>query len=57
MNKKKEDKYITEFKELCFTGDIEIDHFKADCVLCKLLIELGYNKIIEVYDKVKKYYS
>lgn len=41
----------------CATGDIECDHGHADGILCKLLEELGYHDIVEVYSTVDKWYA
>lgn len=37
--------------------DEEFAHMKADKILCDLLVELGYEKIVDEYNKVEKWYS
>lgn len=41
----------------CFTGDIEADHVKADQILCAFLKNLGYEKLVEKYIEVDKWYA
>jgi hypothetical protein len=38
-------------------ADIEMVHSIADEVLCDLLLELGYELVVEEYKKVPKWYS
>lgn len=52
-----EEEAIVKMKEECFTGDEEIDHDKADKILCKFLESLGYTKLVQVYKMVEKYYA
>jgi predicted RNA-binding Zn-ribbon protein involved in translation (DUF1610 family) len=37
--------------------DMEDAHCKADDILCELLRELGYGKLIDTYEKVPKWYA
>jgi len=37
--------------------DTEMAHSNADEVLCALLIELGYDDVVDEYDKVHKWYA
>lgn len=37
--------------------DEEFAHMKADKILCDLLVELGYEKVVVEYNKVGKWYS
>lgn len=37
--------------------DVETAHEDADQVLCDLLKALGYNKVVEEYNKVEKWYT
>lgn len=41
----------------CNTGDTECDHGQADRILCNFLTSLGYEKIVEEYDQVPKWYA
>ena len=38
-------------------GDTEAGHASADTVLCELLIELGYSDVVDVYNRVDKWYA
>jgi hypothetical protein len=38
-------------------ADIEMVHSIADEVLCDLLLELGYELVVEEYKKVPKWYA
>ena len=53
-------KYISTLKD-CIKESIEDDrerpHLIADGILCELLTELGYANIVELYNKVNKWYS
>lgn len=48
---------ITELNELAKSGNTEGVHVAADIVLCQLLTALGYNDVVEAYDKIEKWYS
>lgn len=37
--------------------DAEIDHGRADDILCELLKSLGYAKTVEAWDKVGKWFA
>lgn len=37
--------------------DSEAAHGNADCLLCELLNKLGYKKVTNLFDEVKKYYG
>ena len=37
--------------------DIEAKHHKADKLLCKLLRLLGYDKGVEIFENMTKWYS
>lgn len=38
------------------SGNNEVDHMKADDLLCKLLADLGCDKTVEAFGKVGKWY-
>jgi hypothetical protein len=38
-------------------GDTEVTHIIADELLCELLKHLGYDELIEIYEKVDKWYA
>lgn len=37
--------------------DAESAHESADNILCELLIKLGHESIVEIYQQVEKWYS
>ena len=37
-------------------GDQELSHYAADVLLCDILSELGYTKLIEIYNNMDKWY-
>jgi hypothetical protein len=38
-------------------NDIEVAHSDADQVLCDLLTSLGYEDVVEIWDRVGKWYA
>jgi hypothetical protein len=38
-------------------GDTEVDHGKADELLCDLLDSLGYDEGITIYREIEKWYA
>lgn len=48
---------ITELKECQAYADTEGAHVNADDVLCALLRSLGYEDVVEEYEKVDKWYA
>ena len=57
MNKKLQAKYVALMKAQVENWDNEIAHVEADDLLCRLLQELGYSEVVEVYEKVGKWYA
>lgn len=51
------DLVIKQLKELQNSNDTEEAHYKADAILCTLLVELGYKDIINEYTKVPKWFA
>jgi len=49
--------YWNRLNSECFSGDEEHDHYVADDLLCQLLIDLGYEKIVEKFKEVHKWYA
>ena len=39
------------------TNDPEINHEKADKILCDILEELGYSDVVENFNRIQKWYS
>lgn len=56
MNKELEKEYIEKLNEW-ISADEELAHTEADFLICELLKKLGYEKVVEEYDKVDKWYS
>lgn len=54
MNRKRAIAKLLEHQKL---GDIETAHGLADDVLCELLAALGYQDVVDEWDKVKKWYA
>ena len=48
---------IDEIDTLCFTGDVELDHRRADNIICRFLRSLGYDELVDLYEQVDKWYS
>ncbi len=38
-------------------GDPEASHYAADGILCKLLISLGYQDVVDLWKDVDKWYA
>lgn len=51
-----EEEMIERIKCECFTGDSGEDHERADKILCDILLVLGYEKLVEAYESVSKWY-
>lgn len=49
--------YIKRLEQAQECADIESAHEDADNVLCDLLKDLGYDKVVEEYNKVEKWYA
>ena len=37
--------------------DIQVSHSVADDILCDLLIALGFKEVVDIYNKLEKWYS
>ena len=48
---------LAELAECAKGGDTEMAHSNADDVLCKLLIALGYQDIVDAWEEVDKWYA
>ena len=48
---------IEKMKECVNNGDTEVAHINADAVLCDVLTQLGYKELVDLYEKVKKWYA
>lgn len=48
---------IEKMKECVNNGDTEVAHLDADDILCDVLTQLGYKELVDLYEKVKKWYA
>ena len=48
---------INELKKQQNNGDIEVAHVKADQAICGFLISLGYQEVVDEWDKIDKWYA
>lgn len=57
----KKEKFIKEqndkLRELADYADTEVAHSEADKILCDILIELGYEETVHLWDKIEKWYA
>ena len=51
------DKALETLKALKDIGDPEVAHLDADDILCSVLIDLGYEDVVEAYGAVPKWYA
>lgn len=49
--------YISKMKKYNHNLDTEVAHKYADSLLCEILEELGYEDIVEEYEKIDKWYA
>lgn len=59
-NKEIDPSYLKRLKEMegsIRSGFPEVVHPEADDILCNILKDLGFEEIVEAYDKVPKWYS
>lgn len=49
--------YIKKMENAIDNDCIDLGHLQCDNVLCDLLEELGYGKIVEIYDNQGKWYA
>ena len=60
MRKKKADiikEAVEKMKECVNNGDTEVAHLDADNIICDVLTQLGYKELVDLYEKVKKWYA
>ena len=60
MRKKKEDiikEAVEKMKECVNNSDTELAHLDADNILCDVLTQLGYKELVDLYEKVHKWYA
>lgn len=48
---------LNDLAKLARSNDTEGAHIDADDILCELLLELGYNDVVEAYNLVDKWYA
>lgn len=49
--------YVKKMQAIASDYDCETAHADADTLLCELLIELGYKQVVDIYNKVCKWYA
>lgn len=57
MRHMSEEEMIEWIKCECFTGDPNADHERADEILCDILRLLGYERLVETYESVSRWYE
>lgn len=57
MKREKRNEYLERMRDSAINGDYECAHSDADDILCEMLIELGYQDIIDLYNQVGKWYA
>lgn len=57
MNLEMQQKYVKLLEEQQHNNDHESAHSNADGLLCDLLLELGYYKVVEAWAGVGKWYA
>lgn len=55
LNKLQECLNLSTAKSL-IERDQEKAHINADDILCEILIKLGYSDLVDVYNRIEKYY-
>lgn len=48
---------MQKLREQINNYDIQVAHYEADWVLCKLLVALGYEDVVRLYQQVDKWYA
>ena len=56
MNNKLQDKYVKEMSGID-NDDTETAHREADHLLCEILEKLGYQKLVDEYREIPKWYA
>lgn len=51
------DEALNGFKVIEENEDIESGHIMADGILCRLLCQLGFNEVVDEFNKLKKWYA
>ena len=55
--RKIEDEALTKMDEECFGDDQEQNHVNADRILCDIIEKLGFNRLVEKFDSIGKWYA
>lgn len=48
--------FVDKLKTHCYTDSSQANHAAADCILTNFLRVLGYNSVVEEYEKIEKLY-
>lgn len=57
LKSQKEQEAADKIRYLAENEDTEDAHIEADRILCELLTQLGYNKVVEEFEKMDKWYA
>lgn len=48
---------VTQLEECCLTDDLEVNHIRADELLCAFLNRLGYSRVVRAYEGVVRWHA
>jgi len=51
------EKAAGKMKKIATIYDIEFRHIKADDLLCEILTQMGYKKMVNIYKQIIKWYA
>ena len=51
------ERYVRKLSECMLSNDTEANHSNADTLLTDLLIELGYDDVVDAYEMIEKWYA
>lgn len=59
ISKEKYDLYVKKMEQIALDSEYEPEHYhiEADDLMMKFLKELGFNELVNAYDKVSKWYA
>ena len=52
-----EARVLQVLEERCHSGDVEVDHGKADDALVTFLRDLGFDAVADAYLRIEKWYA
>lgn len=57
MNEERYKEFLTEMDRCAKSDNTEMAHYEADELLCKFLVECGYDELVDKFDNVNKWYA